>query len=289
MKVFVTGASGQLGRELCRQLGRAAVPSYHDLLDVTNASAVRAALRTERPQVVVNCAAYTQVDRAESEPAPCRAVNAMAVAHLAETCSDLSCSLLQISTDYVFTGNTPLGRPYTEHDRPVPCGVYATTKYEGERAAAHCRHWIVRTCGLYARPEHTEAHNFVRTILRLAEAGSPLRVVADQHCTPSYVPHVARAICFLIGADGPAAPFGLYHVVNGGATTWYDFACELLQQAGQTTAIEPITTAQYAARAPRPAYSVLDTSAYKALGGPVLPEWRTALTEYISEHRILNH
>jgi len=183
----------------------------------------------------------------------------------------------------VFGANAPPGRPFTEQDQPNPRGVYSSTKYDGEQAAAACPHWIVRTCGLYARPSHHEAINFVRTVFRAAAEGRPLRIVNDQRCSPSYVPHVARAIRFLIGCDGPAAPFGLYHVVNQGDTTWYEFACEVLRRSGSEAAIEPISTAQYGAVAPRPAYSVLDPSAYLALGGPALPDWHAALAEYFGD------
>jgi dTDP-4-dehydrorhamnose reductase len=159
------------------------------------------------------------------------------------------------------------------------------TKCEGERAAAAWpRHLIVRTCGLYARPSHLAAKNFVKTILRLAQSKPKLRVVDDQRCTPSYVPHIARAIAFLIGANASApAPWGIYNVTNRGETTWCGFAREIVRLAGLAVPVEPITTAEFAAPAPRPAYSVLDTTAYHRLGGPVMPDWKEALAEYFEE------
>jgi dTDP-4-dehydrorhamnose reductase len=307
MKVLVTGAEGQLGKELCRQLGPAAVPVDLDALDLTDGPALLEAVARLSPDAVINCAAYTQVDRAESEPERCRAVNATAVGHLAQACRRLSSPLVQISTDYVF-GRAPVPRrPQRESDPPSPQGIYATTKLEGERAAAEApKHLIVRTCGLYARPSHPKAQNFVTTILRLAESRPVLRVVDDQQCTPSYVPHVARAILFLLGREKgdsphlperpegcsaqmgtvpffPPAPGGIYHVTNTGAATWCEFARQIVRLAGLGVAVEPITTEEFAAAAPRPAYSVLDTMAYHRLGGPPMPDWKTALAEYFAE------
>jgi dTDP-4-dehydrorhamnose reductase len=285
MKILVTGAAGQLGAELCRLLGPTAVPTDIDNLDLTDARAVLDTLLRLGPDAVINCAAYTAVDQAESEVKRCRAANAAAVEHLARGCGQLDCPLVQISTDYVFSGQPAPGRPYREDDPPSPQGVYAVTKREGEQAAArHPRHLIVRTCGLYARPTHHRARNFVQTVLRLASARPALRVVADQHCTPSYVPHVARAILFLLGIEGPGpAPWGTYHVTNGGATNWHEFACEIVRLAGLRVALDAISTAEYGAAAPRPAYSVLDTAAYHHLGGPGMPGWKEALVEYFAE------
>lgn len=285
MSILITGAYGQLGRELCQQIGADALPTDYDTLDLTDPSAVSAALARWKPRAVINCAAYTQVDQAEKEPDRCRAVNAIAVQSLVRACGELDCPLVQISTDYVFTGAPRPRRPFRETDPVAPGGVYAVTKYEGEQAAVGwAKHIIVRTCGLYARPSHAEAKNFVKTMLRVGFSGKPLRVVNDQHCTPSYVPHVARAIIFLAGiTTGRPAPWGLYHVVNRGVTTWYDFAGELFRQAGMSVPVEPITTAQYNAPAPRPAYSVLDTTKYHALAGPTMPDWQSGLTEYLTE------
>jgi dTDP-4-dehydrorhamnose reductase len=286
MKILVTGAAGQLGAELCRQIGPDAVPTDIENLDLTDGRAVLDSLLRLAPGAVIHCAAYTAVDQAESDVKRCRAVNAMAVAHLAEACGRLDCRLVHISTDYVFSGQSAPGRPYREDDPPSPRGVYAETKLEGERAAAgHVRHVIVRTCGLYARPSHRSARNFVSTILRMAQSRPHLRVVSDQQCTPSYVPHVARAVLFLLGAASEGrVPWGIYHVTNRGATNWHEFACEIVRLAGLKTELEPITTAEYGAAAPRPAYSVLDTTAYHRLGLPAMPDWKEALAEYFDEY-----
>ena len=181
------------------------------------------------------------------------------------------------------------GEHGAKDDPPSPQGVYARTKWEGEQAARrHPQHLIVRTCGLYARPSDSRAANFVRTMLRLGETRAELRVVADQQCTPTYVPHLARALRFLAGAaTGHPAPWGTYHVTNTGQTTWQEFATEIFRQAGKPITIHPITTAQYGAPAARPSYSVLDTTAYHRLGGPPMPDWKAALAEYFTEWREL--
>ena len=289
MKILVTGAYGQLGRELCAQIGPDAMGIDCDTLDLTNCPGILRTVAEVQPELVINCAAYTQVDKAESDADRCRAINATAVAHMADACRQANCPLVQISTDYVFCGEGQLGRPYLESDSPAPQGIYAITKWEGEQAAAQSpRHLIVRTCGLYARPSHQQANNFVKTMLRLGSSRGELRIVADQQCTPSYVPHVARAILFLAGVTASQpAPWGVYHVVNRGATTWHDFAMEIFRQAGMAVRLIPITTEEYGAAAPRPAYSVLGTAKYRALGGPEMPAWQTGLADYFSEWRTM--
>ena len=292
-----------VGRGIVLAARRQAIPLDIDTLDLTDGQAVVDRLLALKPTAVINCAAYTQVDKAESEPEKCRAVNAGAVEHLVRVCGMLDCPLVQISTDYVFGATPERPRPWREEDPPSPQGVYARTKLEGEQIAARCpKHLIVRTCGLYARRCDQRATNFVKTMLRLGGTRSELRVVDDQCCTPTYVPHLARAIVFLLTAAekgtvpicrstrgfgkrglSPSAPWGTYHVTNTGQTTWREFAVEIFRLAGMKVAVRPITTAEYGAAAPRPSYSVLDTSAYHSLGGPAMPDWKAALAEYFAE------
>jgi len=280
MAIVITGANGQLGSELSRQLGDEAVGLSRRQLDITNRDEVARVLKDLRPEVVINAAAYTQVDRAEEETEVCRRVNVEAVANLVSACEELGAVLVQVSSDYVFDNSpNPNQKPWTEVDVPSPQGAYALSKFDGEAAAARCRrHFIVRTCGLYGRVAPPgQATNFVETMLRLAQSRDHLRVIDDQHCTPSSTVDVARATIFLMRSEA----FGLYHITNAGETTWFALAKEIFRQAGLTLTVEAISTEEYAAAAPRPRYSVLDTAKYRALGGPELPDWQTALAAYL--------
>jgi len=279
MKIAVTGCGGQLGSELCRRLGKAALPLDVPEFDLTDRDRVRSVLIAQNPTAVINTAAYTQVDRAEADVERCWNINSEGVGNLAEACRELDCPLVQISTDYVFGLDTKRASPYREDDEPGPQGVYAESKLGGERkAAAWRRHLVVRTCGLYGQPgPKTPGGNFVNTMLRLGRERGHLRVVDDQHCTPSFVPHVARAVLFLLDVGA----CGTFHCVNTGATTWHGFAAEIFRQAGMQVTLERITTAEYGAAAPRPGFSLLDTSKYHALSGPPMPSWQEALAEYL--------
>lgn len=283
MKVAITGAAGQLGTCLQRLLGTRAAPLSRKDLDITQRDSVWAALERLRPQAVVNTAAYTQVDRAEQDAARCWQVNVAGVEHLAEVCGELDIPLIQLSTDYVFDGDAARTAPFRETDSPNPQGVYARSKRAGEEAAAAApRHFIVRTCGLYAlRSDPRVGGNFVDTVLRLARNRPELSVVDDQIVGPTYAPHLARALEFLLTTEA----YGHYHIVNAGAVSWFEFASAIVEKCGLPTQLQRITTEQYGAAAPRPRYSVLDTTKYEALNGPRLPRWDAALDEYLAELR----
>lgn len=281
MKILVTGAEGQLGAELVRQLSGQAIGVDLPKFDLTRPESVRKTLLAKRPDVVINTAAYTQVDLAEDQPDICRAVNVDGVRNLVETCDELNCRLVQISTDYVFHGPADRAIPYCEKEAPNPRGVYAVTKYEAEQLLTDpSRHLVVRTCGLYGQGGSRASGNFVRTMLRLGQERPVLRVVDDQRCTPSYTRHVARAVKFLVERQFG----GTFHVVNRGATTWCGFAREIFRAAGMNVEVQPITSAEYPLNAPRPFYSVLDTTKYHSLrGAPPMPPWEVALREYLRE------
>jgi dTDP-4-dehydrorhamnose reductase len=277
----VLGANGQLGSDLCPRLPGRVTPLTRGQLDLTHATAAREVLRDLKPDVVVNCAAYNFVDRAEGEPELAFAVNAHGVHRLAMACEDLGATLVYFSSDYVFGLDAERRTPYGESDAPGPLSVYGSSKLAGENAVRGlCRkHYIFRTCGLYgASGSGGKGTNFVETMLRLAAQGKAIRVVNDQMCTPSATVDVAGAAVQLL----QEAPAGLYHVTNGGATTWYDFARAIFELAGVRANLTPTTSAEYGAAAQRPAYSVLRS---EHAGTPVLRPWREALAAYLAARR----
>jgi dTDP-4-dehydrorhamnose reductase len=248
-------------------------------LDVNNASDVRQLIGDIKPKTVIHCAAYTLVDRAESEIDLCMQTNGSSVAHFASACREHNAVLVYISSDYVF-GGAGHKDSWKESDPPCPLSIYGRSKLAGEEHAATWRkHFIVRSCGLYGHDPRRA--NFLEKILEQTATRDRLRVVHDQRCSPTYVEHLADAILFLPSTSA----FGLYHVVNGGAVTWYEFASEILRQMDLDIPIDPIGSEELQAAAKRPINSVLDTSKYHALGGPVLPNWREALSEYLCRRR----
>jgi dTDP-4-dehydrorhamnose reductase len=243
---------------------------------------LRDALTELRPGVVINCAAYNYVDRAEDEPEAAFAVNAWGVRQLAQICRDLDCTLAHFSTDYVFGSDQGRRVPYTEGDAPGPVSVYGLSKLAGEYLVRSIcpKHFIIRTCGLYGVwGSGGKGSNFVETMLRLAGQGKPLRVVADQTCTPSYTADVASATAALLRTGR----YGLYHVTNTGSCSWHEFARTIFELARVPADLAPTTSREYGAPARRPAYSVLATSSYSTLGLPPLRPWHEALAVYLQE------
>src|SRR5262245_17736047 len=282
MRYAVIGAAGQLGRDLVPHLGSDVVPLDRIRADLTQPDMLRSALTDIRPDVVINCAAYNFVDRAENEPQAALAVNAWGVRALARFCRDLGCTLVHFSTDYVFGLDADRKRPFGTGDATGPLSVYGISKLCGEYAVrAECpRHLVIRTCGLYGVwGSGGKGGNFVETMLRLASAGKTLRVVNDQHCTPSYTADVAAATVALIATE----KYGLYHVTNAGATTWYEFAKAAFELAGVKADLTPIPTSEYPTPARRPPYSVLALDALTAAGVPTPRPWREAVAAYLQE------
>jgi dTDP-4-dehydrorhamnose reductase len=287
MRYAVLGAAGQLGRDLCPRLpgevvalSRTGAPA----VDLARPESLPVLFDVVRPDVVMNCAAYNFVDRAESEPQEAFAVNAWGVRELARLCREHDCLLVHFSTDYVF-GLDPMRRqPWTENDAPGPVSVYGLSKLVGEYLVrALCpRHIVIRTCGLYGVwGSGGKGGNFVETMLRLASQGKPLRVVNDQTCTPSYTVDVAETTLALLKTDQP----GLYHVTNSGSCTWYEFARTILEMAGLQANLTPISSRDYPTPARRPTYSVLDHAGLRALGIPSPRPWREALAAYLHERK----
>lgn len=281
MTIAVLGAHGQLGRDLCPRLPGVAPLTRADI-DLARPDAIAPALAAVRPAVLINCAAYNFVDKAETEPDAAFAVNAWGVRALAAACKNIGCKLVHVSTDYVFGLDTSRTSALTEDDAPGPVSVYGMSKLAGEYVAraADSGNLVVRTCGLYGVwGSGGKGGNFVETMLRVAGQGKPLKVVADQHCTPSYTADVASAVAGLIGAGAS----GLYHVTNGGSCSWYEFAAEIFRQAGVAADLTPITSAQFTAPARRPPYSVLSTAKLSAAGVPAPRPWRDALSAYLAD------
>ena len=273
--LLVIGSLGQLGRATVAAAERRGLRvTGHDLdtVDITDPAAVDGCVAEVCPDWVCNCAAFTDVDGAETREDEAMAVNGAAVGHLAAACNRHGAGLLHVSTDYVFPGTGD--RPYREDDPVAPLGVYGRSKLVGElRAVTADRFMVVRTSWLFGHG----GRNFVEAIRDQIEAGRDrLRVVADQEGCPTYASDLAEALLDLtaIGATG------VVHAANDGATTWHGFAVEIARQLGAEVAIEPAATGDLPRPAPRPTYSVLDTSRLTGLRGP-LPPWQDALTRYL--------
>jgi len=284
MVIAVLGATGQLGSELLELWGEAAVGLTREELDLSDPSTIEATLETIAPEVVVNAAAYNQVDKAESEPAAAMLVNAQGPRQLARWCASRGVRLVHVSTDFVFGSDTSRSEPYAESDETGPLGAYALSKLGGELyVRSGCPdHLVVRTCGLYGHAALRRAGggNFVETMLAIADGDvRPIRVVDDQHCTPTSAAELARLIAALVETDR----YGVYHATCTGGTTWCEFARTLFRLAGRHAEVEPITTAEYGARAARPASSVLDCRKLAATTGREPLDWEAALEEYLAE------
>lgn len=284
MKHAVIGAAGQLGRDLCPRLSGEVTALTRERADLTNPELLRATLAELRPDVVYNCAAYNFVDRAEGEPDAAFAVNAWGVRNLALVCRELDFTLIHVSTDYVFGLDAARQKPYAEDESPGPVSVYGLSKLAGEYLVRSLclRHFVVRTCGLYGVwGSGGKGGNFVETMLRVAGQGKPLRVVADQVCTPSYTADVAAGLAALAGSGA----YGLYHLTSAGSCSWYDFAKTIFELSGVKADLTPISTRERTDPACRPGYSVLATGKYQSLGLPAPRAWQAALTAYLQERR----
>jgi dTDP-4-dehydrorhamnose reductase len=278
---LVTGAGGMLGTDMVAVLtsrGEPVTGLDRAGLDVTDAAAVSDAIAGGRPDVVVNCAAWTAVDDAEASEEQALAVNAAGAANLAAACAGVGARLVQISTDYVFAGDG--GRPYAEDDVPAPRTAYGRTKLAGERAVLDRlpgSGFVVRTAWLYG----AHGPSFVGTMIKLEDQRPTVDVVDDQHGQPTWTVDVARQIVALVHST--AAP-GIYHATSGGQTTWFGLAREIFALLGADPArVRPIPSSALSRPAPRPAYSVLGHSAWAGPRVPPIGQWRTALRRAFPE------
>ena len=297
MKAFVTGVSGQLGHDVMNELHRRGIegtgsdiqPAYggaddgtpvthmpYVQMDITDREQVREILFRLKPDYMVHCAAWTAVDRAEECPDACRKVNALGTENIAECCGELGIPMMYFSTDYVFDGHGT--RPWEPEDERHPLGVYGATKAEGELAVL--RHvkdsYILRIAWVFG----TNGHNFIRTMLKLAETHDTLRVVCDQIGTPTYTLDLARLVVDMMGENR----YGIYHVTNeGDYISWYDFTKAIFEEAGiDGINVIPVTSEEYGANAVRPYNSRMNRSKLTENGFTPLPDWRDALRRFLA-------
>jgi dTDP-4-dehydrorhamnose reductase len=284
MRIGVLGAAGQLGSDLCPRLPGEVVPLSRAEIDLTGDERFPEVLDALRLDVLVNCAAYNFVERAEKEREAAFAVNAWGIGALAKACRLAEIRLVHFSTDYVFGLDDTRSLPYSETDAPGPVNVYGLSKLAGEyRVRAECPSaLVIRTCGLYGlRGTGGKGTNFVETMLQFAGKDQPIRVVDDQRCTPTYTKDLAEATASLIEAKAQ----GLYHVTNANSCTWYEFARELFHIAGLKPNLTSIATAERVSSARRPGYSVLSSEKLFSKGITRMRPWREALAAYFLDRQ----
>ena len=278
MRILVTGAGGMLGRDVVRAaefVNHEVIALEHSDLDVTDVPAVWRAIRRRAPDVVINCAAWTDVDGAEADPRGAERLNALAAGEVAAAAAEVEASVVQLSTDYVFDGEK--GTPYIESDLPRPLSVYGSTKLAGEHEVANAnpRHYVVRTSWLFG----ANGGNFVETMLRLGRDLGEVVVVRDQVGCPTYTGHLADALVRLLDGDD----YGLHHIAAGGECSWFEFAVEIFDQAGVECRTLSCSTDEFPRPARRPAHSVLGTERDYAL---YLPDWQDGLRSYLAERAV---
>ena len=281
MNILVTGANGQLGRHmrlLAPQSAHRWLFTDVEELDITSREAVTEFVTRDSVNIIVNCAAYTNVDKAESDEATALRINGEAVGYMAEAMKDVDGMLIHFSTDYVF-GGTLYNTPCNEEMEANPTGAYGRTKLAGEKAASACKHLIFRTSWLYSE----YGKNFLLTMLHLTAEKPQLSVVFDQVGTPTYAGDLAKSVFTIIESGDYMRNEGIYNYANEGVCSWYDFAMEIARQSGHTAChIMPCHSDEYPSPVKRPAYSVLDKTKFKKTFNQEIPHWTEALTRCMS-------
>jgi dTDP-4-dehydrorhamnose reductase len=277
VKVLVTGAAGMLGRDVmlaADNAGHQVVGFGHNELDVADAAVASAKIEGERPDVVINCAAWTDVDGAEEQEEEATRINGAGAGHVAAAAASVGASVVYVGSDYVFDGSK--GAPYVETDQAAPLSAYGRGKLAGEEAtrAANKRHFVVRSAGLFG----VGGPNFVETMLRLAAGAGEVLVVRDQVGSPTYTWHLAYGIVRLI----EGVEYGIHHMAAAGACSWYEFAHEIFEQSNVECKVMSATTEMLGRPAPRPAYSALSSQREHAIE---LPPWQDGLVAYLSQRR----
>lgn len=279
MKVLLLGGSGQLGSEIrLRWTSDDLVAPSHGELDLEDATALEHVVERERPELLVNCAAFHNVDVCEAEPERAFAVNALAVDRAAAICAQRDITFLTISTDYVFDGNASL--PYKEEDCARPISAYGASKLAGEELVLRraMKAFVVRTCGVYGVHASQSKGTFVDRIITQARSGETPRVVSDVIASPTYAGHLALALRQLVASEA----YGLFHGCNPGPVSWFDFARAVLELAGVAQPVEPISAAEWKAPARRPAFSALENAKLERLGVR-MPLWRDGIAAYLRD------
>ena len=277
-KIIVTGCNGQLGRavnKLYANDGRyELVNTDVGELDITNIDEVMSFAREVKPYAIINCAAHTGVEACETEEDKAYKINAIGPRNLSIAATEMNAKLIHISTDYVFDGKGT--RPYTEFDAVGPQGMYGRTKLAGENFVRQFadRYFIIRTAWLYG-----DGKNFVKTMLRLSETNDKVRVVKDQVGSPTSAEELAKAVAFLL----PTENYGLFHGTCEGDCSWAEFTEEIFRLAGKKTVVEAITTEEFGAKAPRPAYSILENYMFKLTSDFMFADWHDAIAKYMKE------
>ena len=276
MKIWVTGSSGQLGFDVCRELDKRSIEyrgtSSKDL-DITDCAAVESWMKAYHPDAVIHCAAYTKVDLAEDEPEQCWAVNVDGTQNIAAACKSIGARMIYISSDYVFPGT---GEQFYETTDPVgPVNTYGRSKLAGELAVQSLleQYFIVRISWVFGK----NGNNFVKTMLRLAETRTELNVVSDQIGSPTYTVDLAPLLCDMVQTE----KYGVYHATNEGICSWAEFAKAIFELAGKTVTVHPIKTSEYPTRAVRPLNSRINKDSLKEKGFSLLPHWKMALKDYL--------
>ena len=277
-KIIVTGCNGQLGRAVNKLYANNGdyelVNTDVGELDITNIDEVMSFAREVKPYAIINCAAHTGVEACETEADKAYRINAIGPRNLSIAATETNAKLIHISTDYVFDGKGT--RPYTEFDAVGPQGMYGRTKLAGENFVREFadRHFIIRTAWLYG-----DGKNFVKTMLRLSETNDKVRVVKDQVGSPTSAEELAKAIAFLL----PTENYGLFHGTCEGDCSWAEFTEEIFRLAGKKTVVEAITTEEFGAKAPRPAYSILENYMFKLTSDFMFADWHDAIAKYMKE------
>ncbi len=276
MKVLVTGVKGQLGYDVVNELEKRDIEAVGvdiDEMDITDADSVNKVIKEANPDAVIHCAAYTAVDAAEDNVEICRKVNRDGTQNIANVCKELDCKMIYISTDYVFDGQGT--RPWEPDDKQTPLNVYGQTKYEGELAVSNTldKFFIVRIAWVFG----VNGKNFIKTMLNLSKTRTEVNVVNDQFGSPTYTYDLARLLVDMVLTDR----YGFYHATNEGIISWYEFAVAIFKAAGIDMKVNPVSSAEYPAKAKRPSNSRMSKEKLSENGFKRLPSWQDALERYI--------